>query len=181
MTAARADPDDPGYRVRPARVGEADAVCAVCRAGFAASSAGLLPPAIIARQADRYYDPARVREEIRTAREAPRWQGYVVAVSPAGDVLGAAGGGVVDGVGHLLVLYLDLAHRGRGIGTALLGFVTDQQRAAGATEQWVSVTEGNEMGLPFYRARGFVVRDRVPFAADDPDVAACSLRMCRPI
>ena len=95
----------------------------------------------------------------------------------------AAGGGVLDhAVGHVYVLYLDLGLRGRGIGTALLGFVTDQQRSAGATEQWVSVTEGNDLGIPFYLARGFVQRERVPFAAaDDGTVEAHSLRMRRAI
>lgn len=80
------------------------------------------------------------------------------------------------------MLYLDPAVRARGIGTALLQFVTDQQRGLGATEQWVSVTEGNELGIPFYRARGFVVRDRVSFpGGDDVVPEARSLRMSRAI
>lgn len=74
------------------------------------------------------------------------------------------------------MLYLRPALRGRGIGTALLDFVSGQQRRSGAVEQWVSVTEGNDLGIPFYRARGFVPRDRVPFLAD-----AWSLRMARPL
>ncbi|MBC9732791.1 GNAT family N-acetyltransferase [Nocardioides sp. zg-578] len=164
-------------------------MCAVCRAGFAVSSAGLLAPATIERQAQQYYDPARVRREIATAGADPGWQGYVVAASDAGAVLGAAGGGVSGGtdgtvgaVGNVYVLYLDPALRGRGIGTALLDFVTAQQRAEGATEQWVSVTEGNDLGIPFYLARGFAVRDRVPFVvAEDGTVEAHSLRMSRQI
>ena len=91
----------PAYEVRLARVGEEDAICAVCRAGFAASSDGLLPPATVERQAREYYDPERVRREITTAGDAPGWLGYVVAVSEQGEVLGAAGGGVTDGtLGH---------------------------------------------------------------------------------
>jgi GNAT superfamily N-acetyltransferase len=159
------------------------AICEVCRAGFALSSQGLLSPATIPRQADLYYDPARVRREIETAHDRPSWQGYVVAVTDGGRVLGAAGGGVADGeAGQVHVLYLEPALRGLGIGTALLDLVTDQQRALGATEQWVSVTEGNELGIPFYRARRFVVRDRVPFPSGADDVAeAHSLRMSRAI
>jgi GNAT superfamily N-acetyltransferase len=169
--------------VRLARPGEEDAICEVCRAGFAMSSHGLLPPATIERQAGLYYDPARVREEITGAGSAPGWQGYVVAASEPGEILGAAGGGVIgDTIGHVLVLYLDPSLRGRGIGTALLDFLTRQQKAEGATEQWVSVTEGNDLGIPFYLARGFVVRDRVPFVeADDGTVEAHSLRMSRSI
>ncbi len=104
-------------------------------------------------------------------------------MSALGQVLGAAGGGVTDAtVGHVYVLYLEPSLRGRGIGTALLEFLTTQQRSEGATEQWVSVTEGNDLAIPFYVARGFVVRDRVPFVtADDGNVEAHSLRMNRAI
>jgi GNAT superfamily N-acetyltransferase len=124
-----------------------------------------------------------VRRETTTAGDTPQWQGYVIAASAPGGVLGAAGGGVTDGVaGNVYVLYLDPALRGQGIGTALLGFITDQQRAAGAVEQWVSVTEGNDLGIPFYMARGFAIRERVPYVmAEDGTVEAYSLRMSRTV
>ena len=173
----------PTYAVRLARTGEEAAICSVCREGFALSCQSLLSPATIERQADAYYDPTRVRGEIARAGDAPSWQGYVVAVSESGEVLGAGGGGLTtDEVGNVYVLYLRPSLRGRGIGTALLDFVTEQQKSAGATEQWVSVTEGNALGIPFYLAKGFVVRDRVPFVtADDGTVEAYSLRMSRSI
>lgn len=80
------------------------------------------------------------------------------------------------------MLYVKPALRGNGIGTALLDFVTTQQRSAGATEQWVSVTEGNDLGIPFYRARGFAVRGRAPYiVARDGTAEAHSLRMSRAI
>ncbi len=40
----------------------------------------------------------------------------------------------------------------------------------------MSVTEGNDLGIPFYLSRGFVERDRVPFVD-----GARSLRMMRPL
>ena len=68
------------------------------------------------------------------------------------------------------------------MGTALLEFMTKQQRSAGATEQWVSVTEGNDLGIPFYLARGFVVRERFQYiVAGDGTVEAHSLRMSRSV
>jgi GNAT superfamily N-acetyltransferase len=175
--------DLPTYEVRLARAGEEHAVGDVCRTGFALSSQGLLSPAAIERQAGLYYNAARVREEITRAGDTPAWQGYVVAASELGEVLGAAGGGITDrAIGNIYVLYLNPSLRGRGIGTALLDFLTQQQKSGGATEQWVSVTEGNDLGIPFYLARGFVVRDRVPFiTADDGTVEAHSLRMTRAI
>lgn len=173
----------PPYDLRLAHVGEEDAICVVCRRGFELSSRGLLSEAVIARQADLYYDPARVRREITTAGDSATWQGYVVAAAARGEVLGVAGGGMAsDRSGSVHVLYLQPSLRGHGIGSRLLGFVTEQQRSAGAVEQWVSVTEGNDLGIPFYRARGFVVRDRVPFVtADDGTVEAYSLRMSRAV
>ena len=173
----------PRYQVRLARAGEEDAICDVCREGFAVSSDGLLTSATIERRAQEYYNPTRVRREIAKAGADRGWQGYVVAVTEGGDVLGAAGGGIADGtVGNVYVLYLKLALRGRGIGTALLDFVTEQQKSEGATEQWVSVTEGNDLGIPFYLSRGFAIRDRVPYVvADDGTVEAHSLRMSRAI
>ena len=126
-----------------------------------------------------------MRGEILAAGERPAWLGYVVAVTAAGEVLGAAGGGMRDGrSGQVYVLYLRLAMRGAGIGTALLDFVTDQQRRRAAVEQWVSVTEGNELGLPFYRgrARGVDVRERMPFVVgEDGAVEAYSVHLARPI
>jgi GNAT superfamily N-acetyltransferase len=165
--------------VREAAPGDEEAIAAVCASGFAASSAGLLPPARIAAQASSYYDPARVRTDLHPA--PPTWLGYVVA-EVAGEVVGAAGGGVDGDVGRLLVLYLELSRRHRGIGTALLDRVTAQQRTAGATRQRVWVTEGNEMALPFYDARGFTQADREPFTvAEDGEVEAWSLVLERAI
>lgn len=76
-----------------------------------------------------------------------------------------------EGVGHLYVIYLDLDRRGVGIGSRLLDFVSDQQRALGATEQQVAVLEGNEHGLPFYRVRGFSQIHRHLYPAHDPSGA----------
>jgi GNAT superfamily N-acetyltransferase len=106
-----------------------------------------------------------VRGELAPA--PPRWLGYVVA-GVTGRVVGACGGGLAtNAVGELLVLYLDPSLRGRGIGSALLAVVTEQQIALGAGRQRVSVIEGNEMGLPFYRSQGFVQVDRAPFVRDE--------------
>ena len=152
--------------VRESRAGDEQGICAVCRAGFAASSEGLLGPDLVASRSEEFYDPERVRRELSPA--PPHWLGYVVA-DLRGEVVGASGGSVEGTVGHVLVLYLDLDRRGEGIGSALLQRVTEQQRALGADRQRVSVTEGNEMGLPFYRARGFTAVGRTPFDGSLPD------------
>jgi len=70
-----------------------------------------------------------------------------------------------QGVFEIFVLYLDPMRRGEGIGTLLLDAITEQQRAQGAREQWVSVEPENMKGLPFYYARGFEVRGKRPNGA----------------
>ena len=51
-----------------------------------------------------------------------------------------------------------------------------------STPSCVSVTEGNDLGIPFYLAKGFVMKDRVPFVSDDEgNVEAWSLRLVRAI
>ncbi|MEN1936613.1 GNAT family N-acetyltransferase [Paenibacillus sp. 102] len=54
------------------------------------------------------------------------------------------------------MLYLNPSRRGEGIGTMLLHAITERQIEQGAIEQWVSVMKGNQKGIPFYEARGFV-------------------------
>ena len=68
-------------------------------------------------------------------------------------MIGAGGGGITQpGVGEIFVLYLDPTRRGEGIGTLILDAITEQERAQGAREQWVSVEPENRKGLPFYFA-----------------------------
>jgi GNAT superfamily N-acetyltransferase len=169
----------PELLVRPAAAGDEDTICAVCSAGFSASSRGLVSEEEIARRIAEYYNPERVRSEVEPA--PPYWSGYVVG-ELEGHVVGATGGSLDAEVGHVLVLYLDLDLRGSGIGTALLDHLTVQQRGAGAVRQRVSVTEGNEMGLPFYRARGFREVAREPFGpAPEEGRTAHSIVMERPL
>lgn len=165
--------------VRAATPSDAPGIADVCARAYRATYRDLLPEAFVDDVVARFYDETRVRSEIVPA--PPHWLGYVVA-EEMGTVVGAAGGAITaDGVGELYVLYLDPVRRGEGIGTRLLDHVTGQLRAHGATEMWVSVAEGNDLGVPFYRARGFVERDRVPMHTSAADDDLWSLRMHRRI
>lgn len=96
--------------------------------------------------------------------------------------MGAGGGGMTSpGTGEIFVLYVDPERRGEGIGTMLLDSITDELRELGDTEQWVSVVAGNEKGIPFYRARGFVKRGERPAYGSTPDEQYTSWRMWREI
>ncbi|WP_305789185.1 GNAT family N-acetyltransferase [Symbioplanes lichenis] len=165
--------------VRAATAADVDAICDVCTRGYRATYPELLTPEYIDRVVAEFYQPARVRTEVGAA--PPHWLGYQVAEED-GRVLGAAGGGITaPGTGELFVIYLDPDHLRRGLGTLLLDRVIEQVAAAGATQMWVSVLDGNTKGIPFYRAKGFeaVERRRAFGAREDEEVY--SWRMLKPL
>src|SRR3954452_12181271 len=120
------------------------------------------------RSTDLNASPAKSTPSFRPGRgTATSWLS-----SPSGAIVGAAGGGVdEDGVGHLYVIYLDPDRRGEGIGSRLLDYVSEQQRALGAERQQVAVLADNHRGLPFYKAHGFSEVARRLFPGDHPDGA----------
>lgn len=144
---------------RPATLGDVDAICRICADGWRDTYAGLRTGAEIERVIASFYTPERVARELEA--DLPSWGGWFVAEADA--VIAAGAGGMTGATsGELFVLYADPARRGEGAGTALLEAITAQQRALGATEQWVSVGLGNTKGIPFYEARGFVRRGTRP-------------------
>jgi ribosomal protein S18 acetylase RimI-like enzyme len=104
---------------------------------------------------DQYYNVKRIEQEIVSINE--EWHGYFIAELD-GRIVGAIGGGMTsETAGEVYVFYLDPLMRGMGIGTRLLDFFTKIQKYTyGAREQWVSVAKGNDYGIPFYEARGFI-------------------------
>ncbi|MDL4842321.1 GNAT family N-acetyltransferase [Aquibacillus rhizosphaerae] len=73
------------------------------------------------------------------------------------DVVGVIGGVITKpSVGEVFVLYVNEAYLYKGIGRRLFEALTKDQKHKNAVEQWVSVQEGNQRGIPFYEARGFL-------------------------
>ncbi|MDN4606963.1 GNAT family N-acetyltransferase [Sporosarcina highlanderae] len=121
----------------------------------------------------KYYNVERIEREITTIDKS--WHGYFVA-EMAGKILGVIGGGMADeSDGEIYVFYMDPDYRGMGIGTRLLDFYTKIQRYTyGANRQWVSVAKGNQYGIPFYEAKGFLfVREENAYGSttDDQDIS----------
>lgn len=163
--------------VRHAVAADASSIARICSAAYRDAYRELLPPGYIERSVDAFYNEPRVASEI--APSAPEWFGYQV-VAEGGVVLGAAGGGMTSAAaGELSLIYLERRHRGRGLGTLLLDRVTDQVRACGGTEMWVSVFLGDSAGIAFYRARGFRPTHTVRAALSRVDDHIRSLRMRR--
>ncbi|WP_338780704.1 GNAT family N-acetyltransferase [Metabacillus sp. FJAT-52054] len=110
----------------------------------------------IERTISEFYNAERVAKEIQETDR--HWNGWYAAIGENG-VAGAGGGGMTaEHTSELFVLYLDPAKRRQGIGTLLLNAITEEQiQTYGAQEQWVSVDEQNQKGIPFYKAKGFIV------------------------
>lgn len=103
----------------------------------------------------QYYNEERIGKEIVSISE--EWHGYYVA-ELSGRIVGVIGGGMTSKTtGEVYVFYLDSTIQRKGIGTRLLSFFTKiQKHIYGAKEQWVAVAKGNDYGIPFYEARGFI-------------------------
>ncbi|WP_226672145.1 GNAT family N-acetyltransferase [Rossellomorea aquimaris] len=133
----------------------------VCSEGYWATYKEIYAKEYIERVIEEFYNEERILQEVTTSDRY--WGGYYVAVEK-GEVLGAGGGGMIrEAEGELFVLYLDPSRRNEGIGTLLLEAITQQQKEEfHAGKQWVSVQKGNEKGIPFYEARGFLYESEQP-------------------
>lgn len=106
-----------------------------------------------------FYNPERLFQETTTSSE--HWSGYYV-LDVDHKIVGCIGGGIIaPKIGSIFVLYLDPKEKRKGYGTILVNQFTQLQKAEyQITEQTVSVSEGNQMGLPFYRRLGFAEETR---------------------
>jgi ribosomal protein S18 acetylase RimI-like enzyme len=164
------------FVIRRAETHDAEGIARVCAAGWRDTYRDIKEPERIEAVIAEYYTAERISLEIAPSEG---WDGWIVAVDDD-TVIGAGGGGMIEaGVGEIFVLYLDPTRRGEGIGTLILDAITEQQRAHGAREQWVSVEPENAKGLPFYYSRGFEVRGRRPEWGTAPEEGRVSLRLMR--
>ncbi|MGG1848552.1 GNAT family N-acetyltransferase [Bacillus wiedmannii] len=140
--------------VQKANLKHVEGISEVCTNGYKATYEDSHSNEYIERIIKEFYNHDRIRMEITSPDES--WDGWFVAVEN-NKVLGAIGGGMISkNKGEIFVLYLDPNRRGEGIGTLLLNALTQVQKQNGVCEQWVSVAKGNQKGIPFYVARGFV-------------------------
>ena len=154
-------PDSASLIVRKAELRDVPGISRACSDGWRDTYASIHTAEEIERVVSKYYSLERITDEIGGQVEwdgaAYDWDGWLVAERGDGRVLGASGGGPTgERTWEVFALYLDPLERRQGIGRALLNTMTEQARARGATEQWVSVTAGNLKGIPFYEAMGFV-------------------------
>jgi GNAT superfamily N-acetyltransferase len=131
--------------VRPAAPADADVVRAIAMAAWRATYAGLLSSETIERFIAMAYPPERV---------ALRIERHLVLVAGAPDGPIGAFVEVAERPDHvqLVAFYAHPEARGRGLGSALLERVRELHPDADLA---ADVLIGNELGEPFYAARGF--------------------------
>ncbi|ASN06410.1 GNAT family N-acetyltransferase [Virgibacillus necropolis] len=151
-----------------------EAIVAICAAGWRQTVEGKLSEEYQLKNVDFWYNYERVYSDIEAG-----FYTHVALINS--EIVGVIGGAITGpSVGEIFVLYVDEAHRYNGIGRLLLEAITGQQKDSGASEQWVSVQEGNKHGIPFYEARVFLYREK-KITSTDTGEKQVSLRYSRRI
>jgi GNAT superfamily N-acetyltransferase len=137
-----------GIRVRPAMRDDAAAVADVGIGAWRATYAGIVGDDAVERFIATAYTVARI--ESRIERDVMFVAGY-----QGGDASGVDGfvESLIDGDHpHIVAFYTRPEARGQGLGTALLEAVVATYPGQDIS---ADVLDGNDLGEPFYRARGF--------------------------
>ncbi|WP_404456799.1 GNAT family N-acetyltransferase [Oceanobacillus kapialis] len=130
------------------------AISTICTAGWKQTVAGKLSEVYQNENVANWYNLERVEKDILAGS-------YTHVAILKSKVVGVIGGGLtVPTTGEVFVLYVAEENRYMGVGRQLLDALTAQQKEKGALEQWVSVQEDNQHGIPFYEARGFAFKNK---------------------
>lgn len=121
----------------------------ICSMGWRQTVQGIYSEEYQMKNIEYWYHHGRVLEDIIKGIYS-----HVAIVER--KVAGTIGGVLTEaGVSEIYVFYVDEVFRYKGIGTKLLDAFTNEHIKNGATKQYVSVQEGNKLGIPFYKSRGF--------------------------
>ncbi|MEO0872793.1 MAG: GNAT family N-acetyltransferase [Pseudomonadota bacterium] len=103
--------------------------------------------------------------------------GAILVADASGEVVGSIGvvpHGSADRLEIVKMAVAD-AHRGRGIGRALLSAALDHARKQGAKQLWLESNTRLEAATHLYRAAGFVELPRADY--EDTPYSRCNLQM----
>lgn len=147
-------------KVRFATKEDAKHISDICSKAWEVTYADIYSKEYIDKVIEEFYNIERITKE--SSESSPHWHGYIVAHVHQ-KILGCVGGAIDGETGFIYVLYVDPKHKGQGVGSALLDFLTNHQKENyGITRQEVFVTTGNMMGIPFYEKNGFEIVEVVP-------------------
>lgn len=126
----------------------------ICATGWRQTVHGVHSEEYQMKNVEFWYNHKRVLEDIEN--------GTYTHIALVDDKVAGTIGGIMTApnISEIYVFYVDEAFRYKGIGTKLLDVFTTIHSESGATEQVVSVEEGNTLGIPFYLSKGFQQRDQ---------------------
>lgn len=154
-------------KVRFATKEDAKHISDICSKAWEVTYADIYSKEYIDKVIEEFYNIVRITKE--SSESSPHWHGYIVAHVHQ-KILGCIGGAIDGETGFIYVLYVDPKHKGQGVGSALLNFLTKYQKENyGITRQEVFVTTGNMMGIPFYEKNGFEIVEVVPNWVDESE------------
>ena len=132
-----------GYRLKPARSSDAALLAAMSAAHV---ERGLKPA----------WGAARILWHVRDTESVvlTAWLAHAIA----GFAIMRYG----QDVAHLNLLAVDPAHRRRGVGRTLLGWLEESARTAGTFVIGLELRAGNELARTFYRALGYRELGQIP-------------------
>lgn len=160
--------------IRKTEVRDAERIAEICSTGWRQTVAGKLSSTFQSQTVNYWYNADKVKQDIKKGN-------YSYTAVYDGIAVGVIGGGIPEAKrAEVYVFYIDSQYRYHGIGKALLHKLTAHQKNKGAAEQWVSVQADNELGLPFYKARGFIQQSVKETKSASGEVQV-SLRMKRDI
>ncbi|MBU9720939.1 MULTISPECIES: GNAT family N-acetyltransferase [Bacillaceae] len=158
--------------IKNPEITHAEAIADICSRGWRQTVEGILSEEYQAKNIEYWYNYERVKKDIEAGSYS-----YVALLHS--EVVGVIGGGKTkEETGEIFVLYVDENFRYKGVGRKLLKELTHQQIQEGISEQWVSVQENNDRGLPFYEARGFSLKEK-RFTETETGEQQVSLRYSR--
>lgn len=136
-------------KIRKVRVEDAKRVAEICRSGWLDTVDGRLSYTYKMKNIEYWYSQEKVEQDIKKGQ-------YSFVAEVGSNVAGVIGGGMISrSENEVFVFYMDRNYRYMGIGKQLLNVFTEHFMKKGASVQWVSVQEGNTLGLPFYKSTGF--------------------------
>lgn len=151
-----------------------EGIAEICSAGWRQTVDGKLSEKYKKKNVEFWYNYEKVSKDILRGM-------YSYIALDDQDVVGVIGAGITEQAnGEIYVLYVDENYRYKSIGRLLLEKVTKDQQSRGVVNQWVSVQEGNQLGLPFYEARGFGFQHK-RLTYTDTNEEQVSLRYARKI
>ncbi|GAA0459593.1 GNAT family N-acetyltransferase [Alkalibacillus silvisoli] len=124
-------------------------ISSICSIGWRQTVQGIYSEEYQIKNVEYWYNLKKVKEDIVKGV-------YTHVAMVDQTVVGTIGGVMTEpSASEIYVFYIDENYRFKGIGKKLLDAFTKDHIRKGATDQYVSVQDGNSLGIPFYKLRGF--------------------------